>query len=303
MEYLVFFIFQDAAFSNQPSLIIPPAKTHLNVITAIQPVGPRLDQDFEDPPPEYAIHVPPEPAYGGDDLYISYGSVAAPSTICGEEERKRGSVSGESGKDLYVRQAPFSCSQRSFYTRQHRHATAASAERSAPEQATLFHERGGVKEKKENELEALLSVYAAQNARFMSATHSKHSDLRLADDDGAMHLEEMEKDGGGHTEEEEQDPGTIFVDWELKLGKLVLPELAKWIDRGSEPGNGGEPTKGGGEEEGSAMGGGLLLEDVFVRQASEEEVQTPRELETDPGGEEEAQDILTKWDLVISLDD
>lgn len=274
-----------------------------------------LDHHFEDPPPQYAAHLPQEPGYNCDDLSI-YGVVSAISNDC--------VVSGENGSNLkhqnnhssgvYAPQAMPSYLQRSVHTQLQKHI--AAAESTAPEQTARFQshlnvqgrmlkEDGltapGMGGKSQDELEPLLSVYAAQNTKNASAANSEQSDFRLADNSSPMGLEETEKDGAGQ-EEEEQARGSIFIDWDPKSGKLVLPELAKWIHRGNEPGDGEEETKGG-EEEGNVMGGELLLGGVVVRQVSDEEVLAPREQLRDPEGGGEVHDILTKWNLVIPMDD
>lgn len=271
-----------------------------------------LDQHFEGPPPQYAVHVPQETVYNYDDRAI-YGLVCVTSNDC--------SVNGEGESNLTHQKnhssgvyAPQVTSSRSYHTQLQRHT--AAVELSAPEQTTLFHsplnvegdmlkEDGvtapGMEEKSQNELEPLLSVYAAHNTKYASAAHSEQSDFRLADDSSAMDLEETKK-GHEEEEEEEQARGTIFIDWDPKSGKLVLPELAKWIHSRNEPGHGGEATKGG-EEEGDVMGGELLLGGVFVRQVSGEEVPAQREPGRGPGGAGEVHDILTKWNLVIPMDD
>lgn len=276
------------------------------------------EQYFEDPPPQYAAHMPQEPAYNFDDL-SSYGLLSATSNKCGLNVEGGNNLKHHENHSsgVYAPQATSSYSQRPFLTQLQNHPAAAAAESSAPEQTALLHsplnvkgkmlkEDGltapGMEGKSQNELEPLLSVYADQNTKYVSAAHAEQSDFRLADDSSAVDLEETEKDGGGYEEEEgeEQARGTIFIDWDLKSGKLVLPELEKWIHGEYEPGSSGEPTEGG-EEEGNVMGGELLLGDVFVRQASDEEA--PREPGRDPEGEGEVHDILTKWNLVIPMDD
>lgn len=233
----------------------------------------------------------------------------------------RGPVSDEGGNNLnhqkdhssgvYAPQATSRCSRRSFHADLLKHT--ASAEPSAPEQAGTLHgppylkgeilkEDKMMEEKNANELEPLLSLHAAQNTKCRSAAHSERPDFRLADDFSAMGLEETEKDGGGHAEGEGQEEGNIFIDWDPMLGKLVLPELAKWIDSGNEGENGGEPNEGG-EEEGTVMEGALCLGDVFVKQASEEEEQAPRAPEREPEGGREKHNILAKWNLVFPSDD
>lgn len=258
--------------------------------------------------------MPPQPVCNCEDLTIDYGFVSSASTIFRREEKFRGSVNGGNNLNhfsgVYASQAPSSCSQRTFHTHLQKHR--AAPDPSAPEQAVLLHiprnlmgemlkeDRvtfSGKEDENENELEPLDSVYAAQNT---STTLSEQSDFRLADNYSDMGLEKTENDGGGHAEEEEeQERRPIFIDWDLKSGKLVLPELAKWIHSGNKPENGREPTEGG-EEEGNVMGE-LLLGDVFVRQASEEEEQPPREPETHPEGGEGC-NILAKWNLVFPLD-
>lgn len=277
------------------------------------------DQRFEDPPPQYARYLPPQPAYDCNHLSIDYGALFSPSTSCRQEERMRVRVNDEGGNNLnyqkdhssgiYAPQATSSCLGRSFHADLLEHT--ASAELSTPEQAGTLHISlnlkgdemtvSGMEEKNANELESLLPVYTSQNTKCRSATHSEWSDVRLVDDLRAMGLEETEKDGGGHAEGEGQEREIIFIDWDPKLGKLVLPELAKWIDSGNEWENGGESNEGG-EKEGNVMEGALLLGDVFVRQASEEEEQAPREPERDPEEGGEGHDILAKWNLVFPSD-
>lgn len=281
----------------------------MNGITAISPADTTPGQHLEDPPPQYPgeVCLPQEPGYNCDDPLI-YSCIAT-SNDC--------SVSGEGGNYLkqqtnlsagvYAPQAMSSSWPRSFHTQLQTHT--AAAEWSAPEQTALLRsplnvkgemlkEDGmaapGVGEKSQNELEPLLSVCTAQNNKYATAAHSEQSESRLADDCSAMGLEETEKDGGGE-EEEEQATGAIFIDWDPKSGKLVLPELEKWNHRGNEPTNGGE-------EEEYEMGGELSLGGVFVRQACDEEVLASAELERE-GGEEEMHDVLTKWNLVIPMDD
>lgn len=274
---------------------------------------PRPDQHFEDPPPQYSLHVPQEPAYNCGDLSIDYEFVST-SSVCGKEERKSWHFSWEDrinlkpkenhSSGIYVPQATPS------YTHQQKHTALA-----AYDQAACFHiplnlkgellKEDGVatrvlEEKNQSEIEPLLSVYAARNTKSMFTARTEKSELRLANDEGALGLEETEKDGGGRLEEEEQERRSILIDWDPTSGKLVLPELTKWIDRRNEPGNGGELSKGA-EEEGDVRKGDLSLEDGFVTDMSEEEA--PRELERDLEGGEEVHDILTKWNLIIPMDD
>lgn len=290
--------------------MFPTEKTNINAITVIKPADPRPEQNLADPPLQYASYMPPQPVCNFKDPTIDYGFVSSASTIFREEERFGGCVNGGNNLNhfsgVYASQTPSFCSQMSFHTHLQKHR----ADPSAPEQAVLLHIPRNLMgemlkedrvtfsgKENENEMEPLVSVYAAQNT---STTHSEQPDFRLADNYGDMGLEETGKDGGGHAEEEEeQERRPIFIDWDLKSGKLVLPELQKWLHSGNEPENGRESTEGG-EEEGNVMGE-LLLGDVFVRQTSEEEEQATREPETDPEGVE-GYNILGKWNLVFPLD-
>ncbi|KAM9339207.1 interleukin-20 receptor subunit alpha [Symphorus nematophorus] len=150
----------------------------------------------------------------------------------------------------------------------------------------------------------LLSAYASQNITHISTSHANQSDL-LPDDYGVVRLatvDIIEKD------EEEEEEGTNCIDWDPMTRKLVLPEMA--IDFNREIGldglmqgqKGGESRVGGEEKEVNVMKGRLTLEKVFVRQGSEEITEAQRELER--GGEQgwESDDVLTKWNLVISMD-
>lgn len=222
----------------------------------------------------------------------------------------RGRVNDEGGNNLnhqkdyssgvYAPQATSSGLTRSFHADMLEHS--ASGELSAPGQAGTLHVSRNLKGDNANELESLLSICTSQNTKCRSAAHSERSDFRLADDLRVMGLEETETDGGGHVEGEGQEGEIIFIDWDPKLGKLVLPELAKWIDSGNEPENGGESNEGG-EEEANVREGALLLGEVFLRQGSEEEEQAARELERDSEGGGEGHDILAKWNLVFPSDD
>lgn len=150
--------------------------------------------------------------------------------------------------------------------------------------------------------------YTSQNTREMPAAHNEHSEDCFPDNCGverpAVRDEEKNDD---EQEEDEQDEGTIFVNWDPRTRKLVVPEYGaarkgglNWSLQGDE-----ERESRVEEEEGvTPVTGTLLLENVFVRQLSQEEAEAQAKLET--GGEtgcEAKEDILTKWDLVISMDE
>lgn len=165
---------------------------------------------------------------------------------------------------------------------------------------------GGMEEESKSESVPLLSAYASQN---INTTHADQSDF-LLDDYGVLRLataQEIENDDG-----DEEEEGTVCIDWDPHTRKLVMPEVAMEFttEEGGLDGlmqrEKGWENRVGGEEEVSATKGELTLENVYVRQASEEEAEAQRERERgrerDRVGGWEVDDILTKWDLVISMD-
>ncbi|XP_040920741.1 interleukin-20 receptor subunit alpha [Toxotes jaculatrix] len=167
---------------------------------------------------------------------------------------------------------------------------------------------GAVEEGRESEKVSLLSPYASQNFPDIPTSNTDQSDF-LPDDYGVLSLataHSIEEEGD---EGEEQEEGTICVNWDPETRKLVLSEMAmEFNENGGLDGliqrkEGSEDRMGGEEEEVNAVKGELKLENVFVRQASEEETEAQRE--TERGGETgwEANDILSKWNLVISVDE
>lgn len=151
----------------------------------------------------------------------------------------------------------------------------------------------GVGEGSESENVALLCAYASQNIKHISTSHTDQSQF-LSDDYSVMRQASAQ-------EEEEEKEGTICIDWDPETRKLVLSKMEMvfnkegglgWLLQGER----GREDRMGGEEEVKAMKGELRLESVFVRQVSEEEAEEQR-------GEEtawEVNDIMTKWNLVIS---
>lgn len=145
--------------------------------------------------------------------------------------------------------------------------------------------------------------------RDVPAAHNDHNEDRFTDDCGVVRLAVRDKEkNDDEQEEDEQGEGTIFVNWDPRTRKLVVPEYGaarkggmNWSLQGDE-----EWESRVEEEEGvTPVTGKLLLENVFVRQASEEEAEARAKPETggETGCEAEEEDILTKWDLVISMDE
>lgn len=154
----------------------------------------------------------------------------------------------------------------------------------------------------EREHVPLLSAYASQNITSTPTSYLGQTEV-LPDDYGIVRVaaaqegeEDHDGDGGGNGDE-----GTSCINWDPETKRLVLPQLEKGFNkkgrsdeaRLSQTGSRG--WVGGQDEDMYVMKGELRLENVIVRQASEEEA------ELDRSGRIE--DILTKWDLVISMDE
>ncbi|XP_054475039.1 interleukin-20 receptor subunit alpha [Anoplopoma fimbria] len=144
---------------------------------------------------------------------------------------------------------------------------------------------GGVEDgRSENEEVPLLSSYASQNTRDMPTSRSDQSDF-LPEDYGVLRMAAAHK-----IEEDEEEEANICIDWNPETGKLVLP-MMDGLMQGEKQG-GEEEEK---EEEEEEVG--LRLENVFVRQGSEEKAEAQREMGVD------GDDFLTRWNLVVSMDE
>ncbi|XP_059212501.1 interleukin-20 receptor subunit alpha [Centropristis striata] len=156
---------------------------------------------------------------------------------------------------------------------------------------------GGMEERRENEEVPLLSAYASQNTTYMPTSHADQSDC-LSDDYGVLRVDTAHKIETGEEEE-----GTICIDWDPQTRKLVLPEIAMEYNKAGgldglmQGGKGRENRMGG---EGEDVKGELRLENVFVRQGSEERAEAQREMERGEGTEG---DFFTRWNLVLSMDE
>ncbi|XP_051792987.1 LOW QUALITY PROTEIN: interleukin-20 receptor subunit alpha [Acanthochromis polyacanthus] len=125
----------------------------------------------------------------------------------------------------------------------------------------------------------------------------------LSGDYGVLSRAEAQyaEEDDGYEEEEEQ--GAICVNWDPKTGELRLPEFngEEGLDRLMLPYAARQDGMVGKDEEAFVMKGELTLENVFVRQASEED-EPQKELEQVRETEWEVDDILSKWNLTISMD-
>lgn len=156
---------------------------------------------------------------------------------------------------------------------------------------------GSVGEGSERECVPLLSTYASQDITAISNTDK--SDY-LADKYCFPRPAVRKEDP---VEEEE---GGIFLDWEPSAWNPVLPDMAaafgkeKGLDWLLQDQKEREQSLGS-EEEVNLTKGRVMLQDVLVRQTSEEDAEAQRELERD--GEREWDNILSKWNLVIPMDE
>lgn len=164
---------------------------------------------------------------------------------------------------------------------------------------------GGMEGGSDSERVSLLSAYASQNVKDMPTSRAEQSDvalLYLPDDFGVLRLATAHD-----VEEDEEEEGTSCINWDPETRKLVLPQMVMEVnkkggmmlgEKGRENGMGGEEE----EEEVYVMKSELRLENVYVRQGSEEEAEAQREAERGRDTALEPDDILTKWNLVISMD-
>uniref|UniRef100_A0A673BZM0 Interleukin 20 receptor, alpha n=1 Tax=Sphaeramia orbicularis TaxID=375764 RepID=A0A673BZM0_9TELE len=135
----------------------------------------------------------------------------------------------------------------------------------------------------ESEKVALLSAYASQNIRAMPAPRCNQLELLPYDVLRSAEMQEMEGEGA------------LTVKWDPESRRIVFPE----VDFREETGldqleSKTEMLRREGEEE---VNRELRLENVFIRQESGEEAGGQVAKETGEEG-----DILTKWNLVISMD-
>ncbi|XP_067338905.1 interleukin-20 receptor subunit alpha isoform X2 [Channa argus] len=167
-----------------------------------------------------------------------------------------------------------------------------------------------VEEGSKNEEAPLLSAYTSQNMIDMLPFQSDQPDflpddyavLRLA---AAQSVEQDDDDDNNYKEEEENEEGTIFINWDLETRKLLLPEVFKKqgvVKRLIQKEAGSEDRMGEEDEEVKDMKGKLRLENVIVKQPSEEEPETLKEMGKGGATESEVDDFVTKWNLVIPVD-
>ncbi|KAM4522154.1 interleukin-20 receptor subunit alpha [Odontesthes bonariensis] len=163
---------------------------------------------------------------------------------------------------------------------------------------------GGEEEGSECEIVPLLSAYASQSIKGIPASHSIQPDC-LSHGNGVLGPAAKPKTEEDYfADEKEEMEGTMCINWDPKTRKLVLPEMKAGFNTkerldGPMPSERGREDRIAEKNEGKHVPrGGLKLENVCVRQTSEEETEALR----GQGTGLEVEDILTKWDLVIPMD-
>lgn len=168
---------------------------------------------------------------------------------------------------------------------------------------------GDAEEGSKNEKVPLLSAYASQNMINMPPFHTERSDF-LPDDYDIMRLATAHTVEEGDDDCREEEEGTICINWDPETRKLVVPEMnmefnkQRGMDGLRQGEKGSRDQRGREDEDVKVIKGMLRLENVFVRQPSEEEEEAGALREMGRGGATECEmdDFVTKWNLVIPMD-
>lgn len=109
-------------------------------------------------------------------------------------------------------------------------------------------------------------------------------------------------------EEIERDEETTFFSWDPQTGKLMLPESESalngefnWALQEVEAQVGGSTAQNG--EPLAPDSSRVLLENVFVRQSSEEAAEAQAKLYGGVEMERKVENFLSGWDLVVTMDE
>ena len=157
---------------------------------------------------------------------------------------------------------------------------------------------GAAEEASKSETVALLSAYASHNIKHVATSLADQSDF-IPNEYGFLSVAKAHNIVEKEEEEEEEEGGNICINWDPQTRKLVFPGMVldglMWAEEGSENAMGGEEV--------DAAKGGLKLANVFVRQGSEEAAEALREKEEGgESGSDGVDGVLSKWNLVISMD-
>ncbi|KAM7368067.1 hypothetical protein PAMP_014318 [Pampus punctatissimus] len=303
---------------HPPPLTFPPENPKVILITVIKDELPSVINSalskhacpnkhqlhVADPPPGYAprwFQTPPEPEELLDDLSVEYGVVCiAPKTADGGE--------GEGRDWKHNKEDENNLRGKREVDREREDSECSGLCVNKNPQTGLFQIplnlatkwEGGMKGRTERKIdegvgeegksENIPLLYASQNIKHMPTFHTDQSHF-LSKDYSVLKLASAQ----------EEEKATICIDWDPETGKLVLPQVEMAFNKeggldGLLQGERGREVRVGDEEEVNTMKDELRLENVFVRQASEEEAQSGVETAW------EADDIMTKWNLVISMD-
>lgn len=101
-------------------------------------------------------------------------------------------------------------------------------------------------------------------------------------------------------EEDEQDEETILISWDPHTGKLRLPERESSLNKGFANVERSRVQEG---EQSAAGSNRMLLENVYVRQSSEEAAEAQAKLDTGVEKESKVENFLSAWDLVFANDE
>lgn len=109
-------------------------------------------------------------------------------------------------------------------------------------------------------------------------------------------------------DEQEEEEESILINWDLQSGKLMLPGRLSalsggfnWALPGVEAGVGGSRGQEG--RRSAAVSSGVLLENVFVRQSSEEAAEAQAELHTGVEAGGKVENFFSGWGLVFAMDE
>ncbi|XP_060946929.1 interleukin-20 receptor subunit alpha [Limanda limanda] len=298
---------------HPPPPTIPPENANFAIISVIKYVSDMDSDNFKkriaDPPTSYSLQGPgPLPEY--NDLSVAYGFVGASPQIDvgGEEEAREPWQDREDGINLIGEHQKGTAGESHdkkewrecqgsgrFNVPLNLQSTISTMSGKMGEKARVRTNGkidGAAEEASKSETVPLLSANASQNTKHVPTSLADQSDF-IQNEWGFLSV------ATSNNIVEEEEEGNICINWDPKTRKLVFPEMVLdgliWAEEGSE-------NRVGGEEVHAAKGG-LKLENVFVRQGSEEEAEALREKERGGGpGSDSLDGVLSKWNLVISMD-
>lgn len=310
--------------------MFPPEKTNLIFMPVIHPSDldsnisgpscPKWHGHVANPPPGYAAQrfdAPAEPEQLWDDVSVDYGCVAvAPQIDAREEEtgsRQDKVGDGNHLKSEHQKSTSGDISKRSTYScPQNQTPIEVSTLKQA--QACLQINSAPLTQTQAGSCQGTNNSQVEREEVDLGLSLNKTPEKR-----GGMKKEKLMAEGKIYGSVEEgserervplvsaQTDQTTFIHWNPDSRKLWLPEMVfpkeagpDWLLQGEKDRRNGVQE----EEEGVyTERKKMLLENVFARQSSEEEAEAKRALER--GGDKGLglDDIVNKWELVISMDE